>query len=281
MKFQMFSFKLMGYWFKENNFMIKFLKEQYIRFMVWLGTAPPPGFDHLICKERLMTTSESQQKPVFDYRALRLLVGLVAFALPVVAPFISSTPLSSISASYHTEARDVFVGLLFVIGALLFAYNGHKPPEKWVSKGASLAAIIVAIFPTSCDLCESDIISVIHYVAAVVLFSTIAYFCLRPFRERAKEKAQEAKGRAGSLEAEKKAQRRATIYLVCGLIILGCMLGVGATQFTMSVATRKALAITFVAEFIALWAFGIAWIVAGKVIPPLVDKEDMLILSLK
>lgn len=214
-----------------------------------------------------MTTSESRHKPVFDYRTLRLLAGLVAFALPVVAWLISSTPLSSISASYHTEARDVFVGSLFVIGALLWAYNGHTPREKCVSKGASLAAIIVAIFPTSCDFCASDIKSVIHYVAAVVLFSTIVYFCLGPFRKN-------TRGQEG------KKGRRATIYLVCGLIILGCMLGAGVTEFTMSAATRKALAITFVAEFVALWAFGVAWIVSGKVIPPLVDKDDMLILPI-
>lgn len=49
----------------------------------------------------------------------------------------------------------------------------------------------------------------------------------------------------------------------------------------MSESLRKELAITYAAEFVSLWAFGIAWIVAGKVIPPLVDEEDMLTLSLK
>ncbi len=215
-----------------------------------------------------MSNSILRQKPVFDYRALRLLVGIVAFALPVVVRLIASVPISSISASYHTDARDVFVGSLFVIGALLCAYNGHTPLQKWVSKGASLAAIIAAIFPTSCVLCEPGMKSVIHYVAAVVLFSTIAYFCLGPFRKNTKGQ----KGKKG---------RRATIYLVCGLIILGCMLGAGITEFTMSEATRKALAITFIAEFVAMWAFGIAWIVAGKAIPLLVDEDDRLVLSWK
>lgn len=215
-----------------------------------------------------MIASESKQNLVFDYRALRLTVGFVAFGLPIVTWLISSASISSISASYHTEARDVFVGSLFVIGALLFAYNGHTPPEKWVSKGAALAAIIVAIFPTTCKLCEPDTNSVIHYVAAVILFSIIAYFCLGPFRKNTKGQ----KGKKG---------RRAIIYLVCGLIILGSMLVIGAAQFTIPEATRKALAITFVGELVALWAFGVAWIVAGKVFAPLVDQEDRLILSLK
>jgi hypothetical protein len=211
-----------------------------------------------------MTTSESEeQKPVFDYRALRLLVGLVAFALPFVVMLISSTPLSSISASYHTKARDVFVGLIFVIGALLWAYNGHTLQEKWVSKAGALAAICVAIFPTSCDLCESDTKATIHYGAAVILFSILAYFCLGPFRK--KKEAETVKTR-----------RRNMIYLICGLTIVVCMLGAGVTEFAISAATRKALSVTFVAEVVMLFAFGIAWIVAGKVISPLVDERDRL-----
>jgi quinol-cytochrome oxidoreductase complex cytochrome b subunit len=215
--------------------------------------------------EKILTTSESQQTLVFDYRTLRLLVGLVAFTLPVLVKLLSSTPISSVSASYYTEARDVFVGSLFVIGALMWAYNGHTHREKWVSKIASIAAIIVAIFPTTCNLCEIDLKSVIHYIAAIVLFSTIAYFCLGPFRKNTKGH----KGKKG---------RRATIYLVCGWIIIGCMLGTGIAKLTLPVELQKSLAITFVAEFVALWAFGVAWIVAGKVIPPLVDKDERFIL---
>ena len=62
---------------------------------------------------------------VFDYRALRLLMGLIALALPFIVTLVSSTQLSSISASYFTEARDAFVGMLFIVGAFLWAYNGH------------------------------------------------------------------------------------------------------------------------------------------------------------
>ena len=70
-----------------------------------------------------MTTNNSSA--VFDYRALRLLVGLIAFALPIVVSLLSIKTLPSISASYHAEGRDAFVGMLFVVGAFLWAYNGH------------------------------------------------------------------------------------------------------------------------------------------------------------
>lgn len=216
-----------------------------------------------------MKTSEPDRNLVFDYRALRALVGIVAFALPLVACTISSTPLTSISASYHTEARDSFVGLLFFIGAFLFAYNGHTTTEKWVSKGASLAAVLAAVFPTSCDTCESDIISTTHYAAAIVLFGTIAYFCVGPFRKRALDKK--------TMEG----RRRATIYTVCGSIILGCMVGIGASEFVVPTETRKSLTITYYGELVALWAFGVAWFTAGKVLPPLVEEGKRLKLSFK
>jgi hypothetical protein len=42
--------------------------------------------------------SSSNNRKVFDYRALRLLVGIIAFAIPICVTIISSDPLSSISA---------------------------------------------------------------------------------------------------------------------------------------------------------------------------------------
>ena len=121
---------------------------------------------------------------VFDYKALRLLMGVIAFSLPYVVSLLASKPLASISASYYTEARDAFVGMLFVVSAFLWAYNGHDTNQKIASKIASIAAVLVALFPTACDTCETSIVSIIHYVSAGVLFSVLAYFCLGPFRRK-------------------------------------------------------------------------------------------------
>ena len=59
------------------------------------------------------------------------------------------------------------------------------------------------------------------------------------------------------------------------------MLGAGIAEVVLPPATRNALAITFLAELIALWAFALAWIVAGKVIPALVDEDERLKLSME
>jgi len=205
---------------------------------------------------------------VFDYRVLRLLIGLIALSLPFVVSLISCLKLSSISASYHTEARDAFVGMLFVVGAFLWAYNGHSVKEAWASKVASLAAICIAIFPTSSDLCETDITSIIHYGASAILFAVLAYFCFVSFR-------QDTKGKEG------KKGRRSKIYFACGWIMVGwimvgCMLGMIVANITLSDKTIRALSITYWAEAIALGAFGVAWIVAGKYFRFFVDEDEAI-----
>ena len=118
--------------------------------------------------------TRSEPGVVFDYRALRLLMGLIALSLPFVVTVLSSTVLSSISASYHTEARDAFVGMLLVVSAFLWAYNGHTLIQGYASKFAALAAALVALFPTSCDACTANVTSSIHDVAALCLFSILA-----------------------------------------------------------------------------------------------------------
>jgi hypothetical protein len=205
----------------------------------------------------------TKTNPVFDYRTLRLLMGLIAFGLPIVASILSSIPLTSISASYYTEARNALVGLLFIVGALLFAYNGHLLRESIASKVASLAAIIVALFPTSCDLCKPDMLSKMHYGAAVTLFSILVYFCFGPFRKNTKGKG----GKKGL---------RSILYLICGWIMVACMLSVGIAELTLPDDIIKEFRVTYWAEAIALCSFGFAWIVAGKPIRLIADKDDVL-----
>jgi hypothetical protein len=200
---------------------------------------------------------------VFDYRALRLLVGLIALALPIVVSILSSKPLSSISASYHTEGRDAFVGMLFIVSSFLWAYNGHSAREAWASKIAALAALFVAMFPTSCDFCKSNTISKIHYYAAAILFIILAYFCFIPFRKNTKGK----KGKKGL---------RSKIYFICGSVMIGCMFCMLIAKLALSDKTMKMFRITYWAEAIALGAFGFAWIVAGKYLRFLVDDDEAL-----
>jgi protein-S-isoprenylcysteine O-methyltransferase Ste14 len=208
----------------------------------------------------------------FDYRALRLLVGCIAVSIPIIVTIIAKTELASISASYYTDARDAFVGLLFVVAAFLWAYNGHTKHQKISSKIASIAAIGVAVFPTTCDMtvfhhvCDvnsGSFSGAAHYVFAAILFIVLSIFCFVFFQQ-------------GLKDQDGKKKRRSRIYFICGVVMVVAMLLLVSTNVFDYAAKFGWTSVVFWAEAAALIAFGVAWIVAGKAIPWLVNKDEKL-----
>ncbi len=216
------------------------------------------------------------ESTVFDYRALRLTMGIIALSLPFVVFFITldEDPLSSISHSYWATdkyARNVFVGSLCVVGAFLFAYNGHTLRQASFSKAASIAAFLVAFNPTSenqrCDGCDIEATTIIHFTAAFILFLILICFCFFFFWM----------GKNGTRGAVGKKGRRSKVYITCGFIMIGAILSVPITDlietmFSVSVPWQK----LFWAEGIALVAFGVAWIVSGKSFKLIADEDELL-----
>src|SRR5688572_1355547 len=238
-----------------------------------------------------MTTKGSQENLLFDHRTLRLIVGSIAFVFPFTVYILAASITSSISASYYTNARDTFVGFLFVIGALLLAYKGHTSKEAWVSLIGWVAAWVAALFPTTCEDCTADLKSFAHFGGAIVLFSTTVYFCLVAFLPRVNDKlskneklaninstkpvfevirflrlAKAAVNVYGWKQAwilQGRNLRRGFTYLTCGLIIAVIMVGLLIISATLPLPT-KALKVTFYAETLALWLFGVAWMTASQ-----------------
>ena len=201
--------------------------------------------------------------PIFDYKALRLMLGIIALALPWVVTAIAQSPLPSISASYFTDARDEFVGMLFVIGGLMLAYNGHTTREAIAAKIAAICALLIALFPTAKACGDPSQTAAIHTAAAVLLFSILAWFCFVPFRKNTKGKG----GKKG---------KRAKLYFACGSVIVASMAVGLISKLFFSCEKVASLDLIFWVEAISLGAFGVAWIVAGKVIPWIVDEDDAL-----
>lgn len=104
----------------------------------------------------------NQSKRQIDYRAMRMIIGAIAFSLPFLVYLLSGdmAKIDSISASYWTDARDVFVGSLMVVAFFLSAYKGSGEGgfnwEYLLSKAACVFAVIVALFPTECTGCSEQ-----------------------------------------------------------------------------------------------------------------------------
>ena len=152
-----------------------------------------------------MNSPKSNDDLVFNPRTLRLIIGALAFAFPITVIALTGKITTSISASYYEDAnRDVFVGFLFIMGALLIAYKGHLHGDpkshgetalhwlfsfKWfkvyqeeiISTFGGLAAIFTAIFPTACDNCTVTTEARIHAIGACIMFAAVVYFTLFAF----------------------------------------------------------------------------------------------------
>lgn len=203
--------------------------------------------------------SGSVRSWTFDYVTLRLLVGIIAFAMPVLVTALAGEPLESISASYHTAAQDAFVGQLFVVASFMVAYRGRTRAQGVASSLGGVAAAMVALYPTSTVDMPDLPSSPVHYAAAAALFVVLAFFCFVFWKDTHDSD-------------ERMERRRSPIYAVSGITMLVCILVIGVGRMFPEVADE--LRLTFWVEWIALWAFGIAWIVAGKSLPYLSEQRE-------
>jgi hypothetical protein len=218
-----------------------------------------------------------QNPQIISYLTLRKTVGILAIIFPVIiigGSLISGKCheiLGNLSTYYHTGMRNYFVGILCAIALFLFAYNGYDRRDAIAGDIACILALLVAFFPTSvkeplppCILSayENKISSSIHFFSAGGFFLILAYFSIFLFTKK-------------EPKPTKMKLKRNKLYRICGYVILVCIL-VMAVLFMLDnfyhgeVLKRYNPTIWF--ETLALWAFGISWLVKGNVL--MKDKRE-------
>lgn len=236
----------------------------------------------------------NKSKPVLiSSRALMGMIGLLGFLIPVIVFFASiivddcDSIQSSISAYYHTNARDVLVGMICALAFAFFAYKGYKEKavinDMLIGNLAAIFALGVAFFPTSvsagqesnCVLTiDKGIYGIIHYVSAVLLFITLAYFAIFQFT-KTEEGCIYIKGRWKKLLPEKKNDN--LIYIICGSLILLCMILAGIYlaflpgELSESISKLKPI---FILETLMLWSFSYAWLHKSRFFGIYYDEEQ-------
>ncbi|MFG3705838.1 DUF998 domain-containing protein [Micromonospora sp. NPDC047670] len=196
-------------------------------------------------------------------RRLRLGIGTVGIALPVVLTVGNALLtgdlrlLDSISSFYYTDMRDVFVGAMCAIGVFLICYR-YRRLDDVLSTIAGVLAIAVAVFPAATGsppgaLTPTDVtIGRVHQVAAAALFLLLAAFCIFLFPRT-----------ASTAPATGRTRVRNGIYHACGIVIIGAItLAVASNALPDS--TRDTLKPLFWCEAVAVFAFGVAWLVKGE-----------------
>jgi hypothetical protein len=197
---------------------------------------------------------------VISYLTLRKVIGVIGIALPFVLALgkvILQGPgiQESISSYYYTLMRDVFVGSLCAIAVFLMAYKGYERQDDIAGNIAGIAAICVALFPTTPAINPSTlakIIGGIHLTSATIFFVTLAYFCLKLFTKSDQAKIRRQK------------RRRNQVYTTCGYIIVDCIILIGLHALLPPDNILNRLDPVFWLESLAIIAFGVAWFTKGE-----------------
>jgi hypothetical protein len=214
-------------------------------------------------KNTVNRTINSGVSLVISYLDLRKAIGIIGTALPFVLAIgkvLLGSPgiQSSVSAYYYTAMRDVFVGSLCAIAVFLFSYKGYDRRDDWAGNIAGLAALGVALFPTtpSNPTPQAQLLGTLHLISAAVFFLTLAYFSLVLFKKTSPQQP---------MTIRKVWRNR--IYTVCGSVILIAL----ALSAIIGIVPALAAALErfdpiFWLEAAAIVAFGISWVTKGEAI---------------
>jgi hypothetical protein len=207
-----------------------------------------------------MASIQRKDNQVISYLTLRTLIGFLGIGLPVllvVANYICYSTWKvedSISDYYNNQAAgDIFVGVLFVLGFFLLSYKGYEPVDNRTANFGCVFSLGLALFPTTSHV---KFVHIMHFVFALLLFSVFIFFSLYLFRKTDKK---------GALNKQKKNRNR--VYLICGIIMVICVLAIAAFCLINSwviIAVQYNLIFWF--ETIALGTFGFSWITKGELL---------------
>lgn len=209
---------------------------------------------------------------ILSYHMLRKLVGVIAFALPFVLAGGSMIlgllgpnhalphPLFqwSISDYYYTPMRGFFEGSLWVIAVFLICSRGYDRHDELSGYMAGAFTLGVALFPSEDPRLQRYTplqiqIGYVHTAFAALMFLSVAYFCLFLFRRS-----------AANRKITKRKRNRNQIYSACGVIIVACMCVIVSLTIEGVAAWLRPMHPLLCCESLALFAFGVAWLIKGE-----------------
>ncbi len=188
-----------------------------------------------VTKARIITTD-----------ALRRFVGylgiLLAFILLIGGCLLCEKPLqSTVSAYYYTCMRDVFVGVMFLVGSFLVTYRGHDSRDDWITTFAGLFAFTTGLVPPE----GWSLTGAVHFGAATLFILFLAIMSHDQFSKCSDRKMKQ-------------------VYKDCGVIVLGCLVVIGLYILLQRTGHLEAQhGFIFWMETLALVVFGFSWLAKG------------------
>ncbi|MBI4764921.1 MAG: hypothetical protein HY787_09990 [Deltaproteobacteria bacterium] len=215
---------------------------------------------------------EKNTSLIISYLSLRQLIGWLGMLLPLICVgggfLFSKLPLQpSISAYYHTNMRDFFVGLMICVSFFLVTYKGYERIDKRITTLIGIAGFGIAVFPcldsgTSTRAVgifqlSSSLSDKIHIGCALIFFILLAINSIFLF----------------TLGQDPK---KNSIYRICGIVILSSIILLAIGVVAINDEVVKKMKIVLALETVMLWAFGISWLVKGKTLENLAELSVLL-----
>lgn len=202
-----------------------------------------------------------------DTKRLRIMIGVLGMLLPWLVVLITLSWPQSISITYYNLfAVGTFMVVLGSAGILLINYKGYELIDDISATIAGIFALLICAFPmtylpdpslkTGVLHLPSNISNIFHCISAVGFFGTLAFMSFFLFTKT-----------GGEITKQKKIKN--IIYKVCGVGMLASFL-LMLLNFIPGVSIYN---LTWIVEAIALFFFGVSWIVKSDAFPFLKDKK--------
>jgi hypothetical protein len=208
-----------------------------------------------------------EQSLIISHLAMRRLIGILGISLPfvIVIGGLTQGPGSlqgSISGYYYTNMRDLLVGILSGVALFLISYKGYDKIDDFVANLSGIFALGMVLFPTGmfCGrvvkvgmfMLDDNISEIIHLSFGSLFFLALAFNSLFLFTRK----------HPGVMGREKK--RRNFIYRTCGIVMLVAQILIAIYTAFLRETRLAADYPVLILETVALFAFGISWMVKGN-----------------
>ena len=203
-----------------------------------------------------------------DTKRMRIMIGVLGILLPWLVALITLSWPQSISITYYSLfAVGTFMVVLGSAGILLINYKGYEKIDDITATIAGVFALMICAFPmtylpdpslkTGILHLSSNISNIFHCVSAFGFFGVLAFMSFFLFTKT-----------DGNITKQKKIKN--IIYKICGIGMIGSFLLMLLKLFDWAPYN-----LTWIVEAIALFFFGVSWIVKSDAIPFLRDLKGV------
>lgn len=200
-------------------------------------------------------------------KRMRIMIGALGMLLPWLVALITLSWPQSISITYYSiYAVGTFMVVLGSASILLINYKGYNLIDDICGTTAGVFGILVCLFPmtyldnpslkTGVLHLPSNVSNVFHCISAMGFFGILAFMSFFLFTKT-----------SGVITKQKKIKN--VIYRVCGIGMLGSFL----LLLLNLIPGFNCYNLTWIVEAIALFFFGLSWIVKSDAIPLLHDNK--------